>query len=186
MGGEQIVVGVDEVGRGALFGPIFAAAVAYKKNNIPHGVKDSKKLSAKQREKYFKLIEETAEEISVSFISNFDIDQINIQKANIECLRNAVLNLKKEFDIVYVDGYRINNLPYKQKVVIKGDEKIPVISAASIVAKVLRDRLIIDFSKYFPPFGLNKNKGYATKEHKEAIKRYGLTIFHRKSFKIKN
>jgi len=185
LGEENIVVGVDEVGRGALFGPIFAAAVIYKKNKIPKGIKDSKKLTPLQREKFFYLIEKTAEEISVSFVSNFEIDNTNIHQANIKCLRNAVLKLRKNFDTVYVDGYRITDLPFKQKVFIKGDEKIPVISAASIVAKVIRDKLIVSFSRHFSKYGLEKNKGYGTREHREAIKKIGLTLFHRKSFKIR-
>lgn len=184
MGEEQFIAGVDEVGRGALFGPIFAAAVVYEKSKIPKGLKDSKQLTPRQREKFFDLIENTAEDISVSFVSSFEIDKIKIQKANIQCLRDAVMKLKKNFDAVYVDGYKIEDLPYKQKVFIKGDERVPVISAASIVAKVLRDKLIVNFSDHFSSYGLHKNKGYGTKEHREAIKKFGLTPFHRKSFKI--
>ena len=184
MGEEIIVAGVDEVGRGALFGPIFAAAVVYKKDKIPEGIKDSKKLTPARREFFFKKIEETAEEISVSFVSNFEIDETNIQEANIKCMREAVLKLKSKFDTVYVDGYRIKGLPYKQKSIIKGDEKIPVISAASIIAKVLRDKLIVEFSKIFPTYKLKNNKGYGTKKHRDAIKKFGRTLFHRYSFKI--
>jgi len=184
LGEELIVAGVDEVGRGALFGPIFAAAVVYRKNKIPGGIKDSKKLTTRQREKFFEKIEKTAEDISVSFISNFEIDEKNIQYANIKCMREAVLGLRKNFNIVYVDGFRIKDLPYEQRVIIKGDEKIPVIAAASIIAKVLRDHLLVHFSKFFPEYKLYKNKGYCTREHKEAVYKFGRTLFHRLSFKI--
>ena len=184
MGEELIVAGVDEVGRGALFGPVFAAAVVYRENRIPEGIKDSKKLTPRQRENFFEIIEKTAEDISVSFVSNFEIDEKNIQYANIKCMREAVLGLKKDFNIVYVDGYKIRDLPYEQRVIIKGDERIPVIAAASIVAKVLRDRLLIHFSRFFPEYRLYKNKGYGTREHREAVFKFGRTLFHRTSFKI--
>ena len=183
MGGKKIA-GADEVGRGALFGPIFAAAVLMKEEDKIEGLKDSKKLSPQKRELLFSEIMKKAEDISVSFETNFTIDKMNIHKANLKVLKDSILKLKKKPDIIYVDGFYIKDLPLNHIAVIKGDEKIAVISAASIVAKVLRDRLMIYFSNLFPEYFLDKHKGYGTKKHKEAIIKYGRTIFHRESFKF--
>jgi ribonuclease HII len=185
MGGKNIA-GADEAGRGSLFGPIFAAAVLMRENDFIEGVKDSKKLTPKKREILFNEIMDKAEDISVAFESNFVIDKINIHKANLNVLKNSILNLREKPDIIYVDGFYIKDLPLKHTAVIKGDEKIPVISAASIVAKVLRDRLMVMFSNLFPEYSIDKHKGYGTKKHREALIKYGKTIFHRESFNFGN
>ncbi len=184
--GVKNIAGVDEAGRGSLFGPIFAAAVLMKENDYIDGVKDSKQLTPKKREILFDKIMNKAEDISVAFESNFVIDRINIHNANLKVLKNSILNLSKKPDIIYVDGFYIKDLPINHTAVIKGDEKIPVISAASIVAKVLRDRLMIMFSNLFPEYSIDKHKGYGTVKHKEALIKYGKTIFHRKSFNFGN
>jgi len=184
--GGHIIAGVDEAGRGALFGPVFAAAVAFKRRNIPMDVKDSKMLTPQKREILYSEILEKAEDISICFASNFQIDKLNIHKAGINIMRQAVLNLGNKISLVFVDGFEINNLPLNQVAVKKGDQKIPVISAASIIAKVARDKLMILFSQLFPEYNLEKHKGYGTREHIEIIKKRGETIFHRNSFKIKS
>ncbi len=185
MGGRNIA-GADEAGRGAFFGPIFAAAVLLKEDENIEGLRDSKKLTPKKREVLFYKIMEKAVDVSVSFESNFIIDKINIHNANLSVLKKAIENLRKKPDIIYVDGFYIKDLKMKHIAVIKGDEKIAAISAASIVAKVLRDKLIVMFSNFFPQYYLEKHKGYGTLKHREAIMRYGRTIFHRESFNFKN
>ncbi len=175
---------MDEAGRGAIFGPLVVAAVVFKEGTVPRGVKDSKKLSPKKREELFLKINQTALDISISIASNFFIDETNIHYADIKAMRDAILKLKVKPDIVYIDGYSVAGTPYKIIAMKKADSKIPEVSAASIVAKVVRDHIVLKFSKFFPEYQLEFHKGYATIRHKDNIVKNGLTVFHRLSFRV--
>ncbi len=180
---SKIIVGVDEVGRGSLIGPVYAAAVILNKNVDKKILKDSKKLSKKKRERINNYIKKN----SVWAIGKANINEIekyNILNASLLAMTRAIKKIKKKPELVLIDGNKlpkINNL--KMKSVIKGDQKIPEISAASIIAKVSRDKTITNLSKKYKKYYWNKNFGYGTKEHLNAIKRFGVTKLHRKSFK---
>ena len=182
----MIVAGVDEVGRGALFGPLVAAAVAYEEGCVPQGVKDSKVLSQRKRESLYGEILHSAKDVSVSMATSFRIDEINVHNADKGALREALLGLRVPVERAFVDGFPLEDLPFPHEAVIHGDASIPVISAASIVAKVLRDHLMALLSVHFPLYGLDVNKGYGTTSHREAVKTHGPTLFHRTSFHIKS
>ena len=179
---KNYLVGVDEVGRGCLFGPVVAAAVILGNNNN-FDLKDSKKLSEKKRIKLLSKIERNAIKISIGKASVKEIDFLNIKEASLLAMKRAILGLKVKNIEVIVDGIDIPKINYPCKAIIKADDKIPEVMAASIVAKVHRDNLIIDLSKKYPDFSLEKNKGYPTKEHLNILKSLGPTKYHRKSFK---
>ncbi len=182
------IAGVDEAGRGPLCGPVVAAVVVVDVKDIKRlkslGVKDSKKLSASLREKLFDDIYSVAYEIKAFCVSNKVIDKINIHNASLYAMKRCVLSLSVKPDILLVDGrFKIPDLYIKQIPVIKGDLKVVVISAASIVAKVIRDKIMCSLHRIYPEYDFKSNKGYPTRYHKEAIKRYGPTPFHRRSFR---
>ena len=179
---KNYLVGVDEVGRGCLFGPVVAAAVILGNNNN-FDLKDSKKLSEKKRIKLLSKIERNAIKISIGKASVKEIDFLNIKEASLLAMKRAILGLKVKNIEVIVDGIDIPKINYPCKAIIKADEKIPEVMAASIVAKVHRDNLIIALSKKYPDFSLEKNKGYPTKEHLNILKSLGPTKYHRMSFK---
>jgi len=175
-----MIAGVDEVGRGPLAGPVVAAACIL--NEKIDGLKDSKSLSKKEREWLYKIIIKKGI-YSIAIIENTLIDKINILQASLLAMKNAVLSLRVKPNLVLVDGpYEIPGLSYKQKAIIKGDCNEEVISAASIIAKVERDRIMERYDKIFPLYGFAKHKGYPTAEHISAIKKYGLSEIHRKTF----
>lgn len=177
------IAGVDEAGRGPLAGPVVAAACILKRQI--KGLCDSKILSRKKREKLYKIIIENSD-YAIGVVDNNVIDKINILKASLLAMKNAVLSLKSIPSLVLVDGpYEISSLPYKQTSIIKGDESEPVISAASIIAKVERDKIMEDYDKLFPLYGFAKHKGYPTREHILAIRKYGYSEIHRKTFSYK-
>ena len=181
----KYIIGADEVGRGSFAGPICAAAV---KINYPHlalltNVKDSKKLSAKKREEIFSMVEENNIEYSFNESSNTFIDQFGIKNANEKVLTDSISDIYTSNEIVYVDHFKIND--FKSISVVRGEDNCRAIALASIVAKVLRDNLMIKFSEKYPEYSFEKNKGYGTKEHREAISKYGLSNIHRKSFSLK-
>ena len=178
----KIVAGVDEVGRGSLIGPVYAAAVILKKSIDKKILKDSKKLSKSKREILSKYIKKNSV-WAIGKASVKEIEKINILHASLLAMKRAIMKLKKKPSLVLIDG---NKLPiiknYKLNSVIKGDQKIPSISAASIIAKVTRDKMITNLGKKFREYNWDKNCGYGTKQHLKAIKNLGVTSHHRKTF----
>ncbi len=175
-----IVAGIDEVGRGALAGPVIAAAVILK-NNIS-GLNDSKKLSPKKRSYFSDLIKDNSS-YAFGSASNYEIDNINILNASLLAMKRAILNLSVKPDLVLVDGIHKPDLDIKMEAIIRGDALKTEISAASIIAKVYRDNLMVEYDKSFPNYGFEKHKGYGTKEHLDSIKINGICSIHRRSFK---
>ena len=177
--------GVDEAGRGCLAGPVTAAAVILKANFKHHLIDDSKKLSKIKREKLSKIIKENSIAYSIQFVDSRKIDEINILNASILAMHKCIKNLTIKPDFIIVDGNsfkKFRNIPHKT--IIRGDSKYLSIAAASILAKSYRDSYMNKLDKKFPKYFWFKNKGYPTFFHKEAIKEYGITKHHRKSFKL--
>ena len=178
----KILAGVDEVGRGSLIGPVYAAAVILNKSINKRLLKDSKSLTKDKREKLDKYIRKNSM-WAIGQASIKEIEKINILHASLLAMKRAILKLKKKPSLVLIDGNKLPDLRnYKLKYVIKGDQKIPSISAASIIAKVSRDKFITKLSKQFCNYGWDTNSGYGTKEHLRAIKELGVTKYHRKTF----
>ena len=179
---KKLIAGVDEVGRGSLIGPVYAAAIILKKTLDKKKLKDSKKISKKNREILEKYIKKNSN-WSIGSASKREIEKLNILNASLLAMKRAILKLKKKPNLVLVDGNKVPKIKnYNLKYVIKGDQKIPEISAASIVAKVSRDRLITKMSKKYIRYFWDKNAGYGTKNHLSAIKKFGITKHHRKKF----
>lgn len=180
--GYDIVCGVDEAGRGPLAGPVYAAAVVLKKGQTIEGVNDSKKLSEKKREELFDKIVSECSAFSVGTASEREIDEINILQATFLAMKRAVDGLSIKPDIALVDGNQTPPLDCAVKTVIKGDAKSESIAAASIIAKVSRDRYMKEMAAKYPEYQFEKHKGYGTKLHYEMIEKYGICEIHRKSF----
>ena len=181
--GFTLVAGIDEAGRGPLAGPVVAAAVILPKEIALEGVTDSKKMSEKAREGAFLRIHKRAIDISVATVGPQEIDQINILQATLKAMKEAVGNLHPQPNYLLIDGTGHIDLPIHQRCLVKGDEISLSISAASIVAKVYRDRIMKSLHAPFPQYGFASNKGYGTQEHKAALERYGPCRMHRLSFK---
>lgn len=184
---EILVAGVDEVGRGCLFGPVVAATVALPISVIPKlieiGVKDSKQLSAKRRLEIAKEIKKLAQAYRVSYASVREIERLNILHASLLAMRRSVIKLPVQPALCLVDGKQnIPSLLILQKTVIRGDERSPVIAAASILAKVWRDELIVRLARKYPEYDLAANKGYGTAKHLLALQKYGPSAQHRLAF----
>ena len=178
----KILAGVDEVGRGSLIGPVYAAAVILDNSINQKILKDSKSLSKDKREELFTYIKRNSI-WAIGKASVKEIENINILRASLLAMKRAIKKLKNKPSLVLIDGNKLPELEnYNLKYVIKGDQKIPSISAASIIAKVSRDRFITALSKKFNNYGWDTNSGYGTKEHLRAIKKYGITKHHRKTF----
>ena len=178
----KILAGVDEVGRGSLIGPVYAAAVILNKSINKKLLTDSKSLTKDQRKELDKYIRENSI-WAIGQASIKEIEKINILHASLLAMKRAILKLKKKPSLVLIDGNKLPDLKnYKWEYVIKGDQKISSISAASIIAKVSRDRFITKLSRQFNSYGWDTNSGYGTKEHLRAIKKFGITKYHRKTF----
>lgn len=180
--GFENICGVDEAGRGPLAGPVCAAAVILKPNQIIEGVNDSKKLSEKKREALFDVIKSEVQAYSIAFATVKEIEEMNILNATMLAMKRAVEGLKIKADYALIDGNRLPPLDIKAEYVIKGDAKSMSIAAASILAKVSRDRLCYEYAEKYPQYGFDKHKGYGTKLHTQAIKEYGPCEIHRMSF----
>jgi len=176
------VCGVDEAGRGPLAGPVVAAAVILTPARIPEGLNDSKALSSKQRELLLNMIEKNAQ-IGIGIAEPEEIDRMNILGATLIAMRRAVLALPKLPDMALIDGNKLPDLPCEAQAIVKGDSRSLSIAAASIVAKVTRDRLMVEAESRYPGYGLAGHKGYPTKAHMEAVKQIGPSPIHRFSFK---
>ncbi|MBB5336497.1 ribonuclease HII [Pectinatus brassicae] len=180
--GKELIAGVDEAGRGPLAGPVVAAAVILPLNCYIPKLNDSKKLSAATREKIYKLILDNALAVERSIIDEKTIDRINIYQAAMNAMYNSIYALKPAPDQVLIDATPLNSLDIPHLSIIKGDAKSASIAAASIIAKVERDRLMDDYDKKYPEYGFAHHKGYGTKEHIEALNKYGPCPIHRQSF----
>lgn len=185
-----IVIGVDEAGRGPLAGPVVAAAVMLPTELLfvePSPFRDSKQLLPREREEIFNLLLRSKAVFAIGKVTPDEIDQLNIRRATALSMRRAIANLCRRIvpakvDLALVDGDNLGDLGVPCRFVIDGDSTCPVISAASIVAKVVRDRLMVAYDKRYPQYGFAKHKGYPTREHIEAIKKFGLCPIHRRSF----
>ncbi|MEL4896204.1 ribonuclease HII [Crocosphaera sp. Alani8] len=186
---QIFIAGIDEVGRGCLFGPVVAAAVVFEKENIFQlqeiGVKDSKQLSAKRRETLATEIKNRAISYYISYASSQEIDRLNILNASLLAMERCVKKLSVVPQLCLVDGNKkIPNLIIPQETIIGGDRISPLIAAGSILAKVWRDQLIIRLAAKYPYYDLENNKGYGTKKHRLALQKYGSCFHHRHSFKL--
>lgn len=180
--GLNYIGGVDEVGRGPLIGSVVAACVVLPKDFVLEGLTDSKKLSEKKRDAYYKVIEEKAIAIGIGIIDEKKIDEVNIYEATKLAMKEAINNVKIKMDHVLIDAMPLDiDIPTTS--IIKGDAKSISIAAASVIAKVTRDKMMYDLDKIYPMYDLGSNKGYGTKKHIEAIKKYGITKHHRLSYK---
>lgn len=181
--GFEIVCGIDEAGRGPLAGPVCAACVVLPKGEVIEGVNDSKKLTEKKREALYDVIKEQALDYSIAFASEKEIDEINILQATFLAMRRAFEGLTKvKPDIALIDGNAKPGLDITERPVVKGDAKSANISAASILAKVTRDRYMLEMAEKYPQYQFEKHKGYGTKLHYEMIEKYGVCDIHRRTF----
>lgn len=180
--GCSVICGTDEAGRGPLCGPVAAAAVILPRGFIIPGLNDSKKLSEKKREELFGIITENAVSYAIELVDNTVIDEINILAAAQLAMRRSIEKLTPFPDLALVDGNVARNFPCRAVTVVKGDAISPSIAAASILAKVTRDRLCIEHDAMYPEYGIAKHKGYPTADHMEAVRKYGPSPIHRLSF----
>lgn len=183
--GYKAICGVDEAGRGPLAGPVCAAAVILPQNTIIEAVNDSKKLSEKKRNALYEIIKNTSLAYSVAFSSVEEIEDMNILNATMLAMKRAVEGLKVSADFAMIDGNRTPDLHIPCEYIIKGDAKSMSVACASILAKVTRDRLLYEYAKEYPQYSFDKHKGYGTKVHIEALKKYGPCKYHRQSFLTK-
>ena len=181
----EFICGIDEAGRGPLAGPVVVGAVILPKDCEILYLNDSKKLSPARREELYDEIMEKAVSVGIGMAGPARIDEINILQATYEAMREAISKLDPSPDLLLNDAVVIPDIPFRQVPIIKGDAKSVSIAAASIIAKVTRDRLMLQYDELFPEYGFARHKGYGSKEHIDAIRRFGPTLIHRKSF-IKN
>lgn len=183
--GYLYIGGIDEAGRGPIAGPVVASVVVFKKDTKIHKIDDSKKLSEKKRNELFEIIKNEALDYGIGIVDNNKIDEINILNATILAMKKAVNQLERKPDYLLIDALNIPNLDINQNAIVKGDSKSISIAGASILAKVTRDNIMYEYDKMYPEYGFKNHKGYGTDEHYDAIRKYGLTPIHRKSF-LKN
>jgi ribonuclease HII len=181
--GFRVIAGLDEAGRGPLAGPVVAAAVVLPPTRSMKGVADSKTISAEQREKALVLIQEKALGIGVGIVEAEEIDRLNILRASLKAMKLALQGLFLSPDCLFIDGLHTLDLPLKQQAIPKGDGRCLSIAAASIVAKVTRDRLMVDYHERYPQYNFARHKGYVTREHLQAIRDHGCCPIHRQSFR---
>ncbi len=182
--GLTLVAGADEAGRGPLAGPVFAAAVILKPNTQIKGLTDSKKLTEKKRDYYFDIIKETALCYSIASVDEKIIDEINILNATYLAFKKAIEGLGQKCEVALIDGNRMENLSCDYELIVKGDQKSLTIAAASVLAKVSRDRFMQKVDAEYPMYQFSKHKGYGTKLHYEMINKYGPCRYHRQSFTL--
>lgn len=180
--GYTAVAGVDEAGRGPLAGPVCAAAVILPRELLIEGLNDSKKLTEKKREALFDIIRQKAVAYSVAFASHEEIDELNILNATYLAMNRAIAGLSARPDMTIIDGNRAGGIEYPNVTLVGGDGKSANVAAASILAKVTRDRLMCEMAEKYPGYGFEKHKGYGTREHYEALRRLGPSEIHRVTF----
>jgi len=178
----SFLAGVDEAGRGPLAGPVVAAAVIFPKNISIAGVNDSKQIPQKKRELLFDIIKEKALSVGIGIIDCREIEEINILNAALKAMKIAVANLNPQPELILIDGNKVFDSEIPAQCIVKGDAKSFTIAAASIIAKVTRDRIMQTAAQKYPNFKWEKNKGYGTKQHREAIIKFGYTPLHRQTF----
>lgn len=183
--GYNLIAGVDEAGRGPLAGPVCVASVILPEGTYLEKINDSKKLTDKVKDKLYDEIKEIAIAYSIVLISHQEIDELNILNATFKGMCDAVNELSVKPDFVLIDGNRIKGMEIPHECVVKGDSKSISIAAASILAKVTRDRYMMELDEKYPEYNFKKHKGYPTKDHYEALKKYGASEVHRKSFNLK-
>jgi len=181
--GYRLIAGVDEAGRGPLAGPVVAAAVILPEGVVLDGVRDSKEMTEGGREKAFSLIHEKALSVGVGVVSAWDIDRTNILQASLQAMRQAILSLDPQPGFCLVDGTHPAPVPIPYRCLKKGDRRSHSISAASVVAKVYRDRIMCSFHERFPVYGFSENKGYGTAQHLAALREQGACPIHRMTFR---
>lgn len=180
--GKNLIAGLDEAGRGPLAGPVVAGAVILPKSCNIQGLNDSKKLSPKKRDSLFNQIYDAALSVGIGIADTEEVDKINILAATHCAMNRAVDNLDISPECILVDGLRVPSLKVSQIAIVKGDSKSASIAAASIIAKVTRDKIMVDYGRQYPQYGFEKHKGYATQFHLEAIAKFGISSIHRRSF----
>ncbi len=181
--GYHRIAGVDEAGRGPLAGPVVAAAIVLPPEGVGEPLFDSKKISAKKREGLYELICAKAIALGVGIVSPEEIDSLNILQATLKAMVHAIEDLSVLPDFILIDGLHSLPLSIPQKAIPKGDQLSNLIAAASIVAKVTRDRLMLQFHEKYPQYNFARHKGYGTREHRKAIERFGICEIHRKTFR---
>jgi ribonuclease HII len=182
--GYRIIAGIDEAGRGPLAGPVVAAAVILPPGYEHPEITDSKKLSPRQRERLYGIIQRDAVSIGIGVVEAPVIDAVNILQATLAAMKDAVLELSPSPDYLLIDGLNRIDLAIQQETIIRGDSRSLSIASASIVAKVSRDRLMEMYHRQFPQYNFLRNKGYGTREHREAILKFGRSKIHRRSFRV--
>jgi ribonuclease HII len=182
--GYRMIAGIDEAGRGPLAGPVIAAAVILPQGYEHPEITDSKKLSSRQRERLYGVIERDAVSIGIGITEAPEIDAVNILQATLTAMREAVLELSPSPDYLLIDGLNRIDLTIPQETIIRGDSRSISVASASIVAKVSRDRLMEMYHRQFPQYNFLSNKGYGTREHREAILKFGRSKIHRRSFRV--
>lgn len=184
--GYRFIAGVDEAGRGPLAGPVVAAAVIFPPSYENSDINDSKKLTARKRDTLYKTISEEAIAVGVGVVEAEVIDRINILRASLQAMCDAVRDLSVAPDFILIDGLHTLDIPAPQKALVKGDSRSVSIAAASIIAKVSRDRIMEMYHRQFPRYNFQQNKGYGTAEHVRTLQEIGLCKIHRRSFHLKN
>ncbi len=181
-GTVKLLAGTDEAGRGPIAGPVVAAAVIFDDKTFREQINDSKKLTEKKRDELFEWITSNCVSYGISIVDHIEIDAINILQASLKAMENAVAQLNVKPDLILIDGNKtfLSNIPTKP--IVKGDAKSFSIAAASILAKVTRDKIMLEASEKFPVYSWHMNKGYPTKKHIEAVRNFGITPLHRKTF----